>query len=418
MKNFDRTSIFSFGSALLAAAWLFVSVAAQAATPGAAQVKKVVGKADYTDARGGGPLKEGDILMQGATITTGAGSYVDLDMGINGNALRVEADSTLTLNKLDYTRAGEAVINTELEVKKGSAVANVINKLSKASKYEIKTPAGVAGIRGTVLRAGTTRIVCLIGRVSFVPTAGGGIALVINGGAGFSTGGAGVVRATSVETTGLARTACSLTANTLANMVSQVVQQFTAAIAAEAAAEAGKAGGAAGAAAGAAEAAAVAKAVLAQLIQEVQQAAATAPPSVRAAVLAAAASLQKNSDAVGATAAASGAAAGAVANGGTAAQAKQAAQQAATQSTTDTKVANAAANSVTTAAINAGIQIRDTGGTTGGVIESIVQNTRPSGPTGPVGEGPIQNVKTDTKVGETVIFVSPDTAGTTPPPPK
>ncbi len=164
MKNFGRNPILSFGSLLLAAVWLFTATA-QAASPGAAQVKKVVGKADYTDAKGGGALKEGDILFQGATITTGAGSYVDLFLGVNGDSLRVEADSTLSLNKLDYTKAGETIVNTQLDVTKGAVVANVVNKLSKASKYEIKTPAGVAGIRGTVLRAGTARIVCLVCRV-------------------------------------------------------------------------------------------------------------------------------------------------------------------------------------------------------------------------------------------------------------
>lgn len=421
MKNFGRTSIFSFGTLLLAAVWLFTATA-QAASPGAAQVKKVVGTATYTDTRGGGPLKEGDILMQGATISTGAGSYVDLDMGINGNALRIEADSTLTLNKLDYTKAGETIVNTELEVKKGSTVANVVNKLSKASKYEIKTPAGVAGIRGTVLRAGTTRIVCLIGRISFVPVAGGGVQLVINGGAGFQQGTAGAVKATSVETTGLARTACSLTANTLANMVSQAVQQFTAAIAAEAATEAAKTGGNASA-----EAAAVAKAVLAQLVQEVQQAAAAAPPAVRAAVQQAAASLQNNSDAVGATAAASAAAAAVVNTGGTAQQAKAAAQQAANQSTSNQQVANAAANNVTTGAINRAIQAQAQGGGTSNSTEVLVTNTQsatgtPTGGTSSTQPGTGTKTGVDTKIGETVIFVSPDTSGNNPtptqPPPK
>lgn len=419
MKNLGRNPVLSLGGVLLAAVWLFTATA-HAATPGAAQVKKVVGTATYTDTRGGGPIKEGDILMQGATITTGAGSYVDLDMGVNGNALRVEADSTMTLNKLEYTRAGEVIVNTELEVKKGSTVANVVNKLSKASKYEIKTPAGVAGIRGTVLRAGTTRIVCLIGRISFVPVAGGGVQLVINGGAGFQQGTAGAVRATSVETTGLARAACSLTANTLANMVSQAVQQFTAAIAAEAATEAAKTGGNASA-----EAAAVAKAVLAQLVQEVQQAAAAAPPSVRAAVQQAAASLQNNSDAVGATAAASAAAAAVVNTGGNAQQAKAAAQQAANASTTDQRVANAAANNVTTSAINQAIQAQAQGGTVN-PTEALVNNTRPAdgvatGGTGSTLPGTGTKTGTETKVGETTIFISTTTGGTTtstPPPPK
>ncbi|KAF0179252.1 MAG: cell wall surface anchor family protein [Limisphaerales bacterium] len=409
MKNFGRNPILSFGGVLLAALWL-LTAAAEAATPGAAQVKKVVGTATYTDARGNGPIKEGDILMQGATITTGAGSYVDLDMGINGNALRVEADSTLVLNKLDYTKAGETIVNTQLEVKKGAAVANVINKLSKASKYEIKTPAGVAGIRGTVLRAGATRIVCLIGRVEF-RTVNGQLQLVIGGTA--VTVGGGVVKAATVETTGLARTATSLTTNTQASgMVSNVVQQFTAALAAEAATEAGKAGGNSAAAA-----AQAAKAIMAELVQAVQEAAAQAPPAVRAAAQAAAANLAQKSEVVQATAAASAAAAATVANGGTVQQAKQAAQQAANQSTSNQTVANAAANNVTTGAINQAVQNRNQGGTQSSIIETVAENTRSAGgPRGP-GQGgkggPVQNTKTDTKIGETVIFVSPDTAGGT-----
>ena len=415
MKNFGRNPLLALGGTLVAALWLFTSTA-QAASPGAAQVKKVVGTATYTDAKGGGPIKEGDILMQGATITTGAGSYVDLDMGVNGNALRVEADSTLTLNKLDYTRAGEVIVNTELEVKKGSTVANVVNKLSKASKYEIKTPAGVAGIRGTVLRAGTTRIVCLIGTVSFVPVAGGGVQLVIKGGAGFSVGNAAVQNAPAVETTGLARTTVQLTSNTLANMVSQVVQQFTAAIAAEAAKEAGKAGGEAGATAAAAEAAAVAKTVLAQLVAEVKLAAAAADPKVAAVVQQAATQLSANADAVGATAAASAAAAAVVNNGGNATQAKAAATQAAQQATADPTVAQKAANNVTTGAINQAIQAKTQGGTAN-VTETLVNNTQsatgtPTGGTSSTLPGTGTKTGVETKIGETTIFISPAGAGT------
>lgn len=402
MKNFGRNPFLSFGSVLLAALWL-LNATAQAASPGAAQVKKVVGSATYTDAKGGGPIKEGDILFQGVTITTGAGSYVDLDMGVNGNALRVEADSTLVLNKLDYTKAGETIVNTQLEVKKGAAVANVINKLSKASKYEIKTPAGVAGIRGTVLRAGATRIVCLIGRVEF-RTINGQLQLVI-GGTAVSVGG-GVVKAASVETTGLARTATSLTSNTAANMVAAAVQQFTTALAAEAATEAGKAGGNSTTAA-----AQAAKAIMAELVQAVQEAAAQAPPAVRAAAQAAAANLTRTSETVQATAAASAAASASVANGGTAQQAQQAAQQAANQSTSNQAVANAAANKVTPNVINQAIATRNAGGSQSEIIANVAANTPPPGPTGPAGPGtgPKQNVKVDTKVGETT-FVSPTTA--------
>ncbi len=404
MKNIGRNPLSFAVGLLIAACWLFTAQT-HAATPGAAVVKKVVGTATYTDAKGGGPLKEADVLLQGATITTGAGSYVDLDMGVNGNALRVEADSSLTLTKLDFTRAGEVIVNTEVDVKKGSAVANVVNKLSKASKYEIKTPAGVAGIRGTVLRAGTTRIVCLIGRIEFRPTAGGGVQLVITGGTGVQAGNNNVVKATTVETTGLARSACSLTANTLSTLVTQAVQQFTAAIAAEAATEAGKTGGNASA-----EAAAVAKTVLAALVQEVQQAAAQAPPAVREAVQKAAASLQTNTDAVGATAAATAAAAAVVNNGGNAQQAKAAANQAAQQAApTNQGAAQQAANAVSVAAINTAIQARTDGSGSGSTATLV--NTTPPAVAPPPAPGPGPNNQpapnTTPATTTTTTFISP-----------
>ncbi|MFA6544873.1 MAG: FecR domain-containing protein [Limisphaerales bacterium] len=285
-----------------------------------------MGTATYTDAKGGGPLKEGEVLMQGATITTGAGSYVDLDLGVNGNALRVEADSTLSLDKLDYTKAIETVVNTEVEVKKGSAVANVVTKLSKASKYEIKTPAGVAGIRGTVVRAGTARIVCLIGRVQFRPVAGGGVQMVV-GGMVYAVGSPAPVRATAVETRGLAHTGVTMTAHTASSLVNAVVQQFSSALVAEAAAAAGKAGGNIPKAA-----ADAARGIVAELLQRVEQAAAQAPPQLRAALLAAARDLRARSGSIIAMAAGVGAQTAVINGGGTQQEAILAGQNAVDQS--------------------------------------------------------------------------------------
>lgn len=415
MKNLGRNSIASLGSLILAAFWLCTG-SAQAASPGAAQVKKVVGTVTYTDAKGGGPLKEGDILFQGAKITTGAGSYADLFLGVNGDSLRVEADSTVDLNKLEYTKAGETVVNTQMDVQKGAVVANVINKLSKASKYEIKTPSGVAGIRGTTLRAGAAGVFTLSGKVEFRLN-NGQLQLVI-GGTVYVPGAAGVTKATPVQTSNLAQTATSCAANTQSSAatVANVVQQFTAAIAAEAAAEAGKAGGDVAQAA-----ATAAKAIMAQLVAAVQTAANEAPPAIRAAAQAAAANLVTKSEAVQATAAASAAGAAIVANGGTVQQAKTAAQTAAVESTKtadrpngNTAVANAAANNVTTGSLQVAVNNRNAGGVnaaTGSIIESVVQNTLPATP-GPVG-GSTAGGNVTTKVGETTTFLSPGTAGST-----
>lgn len=388
MKILGRNSVFYLGSALLAAVWLFAA-AAQAATPGAALVKKVVGTANYTDARGGGPLKEGDILMAGATITTGAGSYVDLDMGVNGNALRVEADSTLALNKLDYTRAGETVVNTQVEVKKGSSVSNVINKLSKASKYEIKTAAGVAGIRGTVVGASPTTITCLVGTISFVPAAGGGVQIVITGGSKVTAGALAAVKAGTAETSNLARAATGVTANVAANLVAQTVQQFAAAIAADAAADAGKNGGAAAATQAAAD---TAKTVMADLLAAVKQAAATATGDTKAIIQAIAANLEKNAAANTADAAAKGAGIAVKVNGGTETAAKDAAKAAAGQTTTDQSI-------VTKAVENANSSIGQA------KQGDSAANHGTSGTTGNVGGGTPNNNAAATTT--TTIFVSP-----------
>jgi len=397
MKNFGSSSWLAFGGVFLAVAWLFTATA-QAAQPGVAQVKKVVGTATYTDARGGGPLKEGDILMQGATITTGARSYVDLNLGVNGNALRVDADSTLALNKLDYTTAGETIVNTELEVKKGAAVANVINKLSKASKYEIKTAAGVAGIRGTCLEATTTKITCLIGTISFVPVAGGGVQIVINGGNSFTAGSLNAVKAGSAEINNLATKATGLTVNTVAaNAVANTVAQFTAAIAADKATDAAKTGGADAAAKAAAD---TAKQVMADLVKAVTDAAKDASPAVKDAINAVVANLIKNSDAIATDAAAKGAGIAIKVTGGSDAQAQQAAKAAANQTTTNPTVANTAVANATGVIANAQANANPTV-----VVDNNTSKTTTTTTTTTTTGTTTTTV--NNKSGDTTIFVSP-----------
>lgn len=123
---------------------------AQSTKQGKAQVRAVVGSARYST--GGGTwleLTPGTVLYAGSTIATSAGSHVDLYLGINGPVVRVSQDTQVGLDKLTYTDTGaDAVIETQLNLTKGTLIGDV-RKLAAASRYEIKTPAGVAGIRGT-----------------------------------------------------------------------------------------------------------------------------------------------------------------------------------------------------------------------------------------------------------------------------
>lgn len=117
---------------------------------GKATVRAVRGHAQFSV--GGGawePLKVGVTLKPGASIQTGPESTVDLFLGQNGPVIRVTPDTTVGLDKLAFTDTGaDTVIDTQLNLKSGRILGNV-KKLAAASKYEIKTPNGVAGIRGT-----------------------------------------------------------------------------------------------------------------------------------------------------------------------------------------------------------------------------------------------------------------------------
>jgi hypothetical protein len=94
-------------------------------------------------------LKVGTGLNQNSVIRTAPGSTVDLYLNENGPAVRVTENTTLGLDRLTIDRTGvDNVIETQLDLRNGRILGNV-RKLAAASKYEVKTPMGVAGIRGT-----------------------------------------------------------------------------------------------------------------------------------------------------------------------------------------------------------------------------------------------------------------------------
>jgi hypothetical protein len=133
------------------AAILALTAAAQAAVEkGAAKVVAVFGPAEVSfDGSSWAPLTKGERLGEGAMIRTSAGAVADLDLGRNGSRLRVMPESTLAFSALTYERTSiETIINTQLDLRAGRLIGHV-QKLSAASKYEIKTPVVVAGVRGT-----------------------------------------------------------------------------------------------------------------------------------------------------------------------------------------------------------------------------------------------------------------------------
>ncbi len=148
---------------------------AQEIKQGKAVVRAITkGTAKYKDPASGvvdwAPLKVDMVLKEGAVIETDATGVVDLFLGVNGPVVRVTPATQLALDKLTFSRAGgEVVIETRLDLKAGT-ILGTVKKLAAASKYEIKTPVGVCGIRGTeYVVSANGRVIVLKGwvRVTF-----------------------------------------------------------------------------------------------------------------------------------------------------------------------------------------------------------------------------------------------------------
>jgi hypothetical protein len=92
------------------------------------------------------PLRPNMELEEGTTITTGPGSTVDLQVNGRTSTVRVVENSRLSLKKMQDVGAGDS--QTMLNIDNGTVFGSV-KKITKESTYDIQTPRGVAGIRGT-----------------------------------------------------------------------------------------------------------------------------------------------------------------------------------------------------------------------------------------------------------------------------
>jgi hypothetical protein len=151
-----KSSRFISASAALAACVLGFATTASAQQIGAgandATVLALAGNVSY--AHNGGSftaLPVGVRLSKGDVIKTGPASHCDIQIGNNVGFVQIAPNSTLGINDLIANRSSsDAVTDTQLDLNQGAIFAKV-NKLSKASRFEIKTPKGIAGVRGTTL---------------------------------------------------------------------------------------------------------------------------------------------------------------------------------------------------------------------------------------------------------------------------
>lgn len=130
-------------------------------------------KMDSNSNNGWQPLKVGTEIKPGMVIQTAKGAYADIVVGAanissaaqsasppslfmdyqpstQSDVVRLLEDSVLSFEKLSasQTQAGE-VTDTQCDLRSGRLFFS-IKKMTAASRFEIKIPNGVAGIRGTI----------------------------------------------------------------------------------------------------------------------------------------------------------------------------------------------------------------------------------------------------------------------------
>lgn len=183
-----------------------------------AKVVRIKGAARYSQGSAGWQkLNVGMVLPPGAVIQTSTdrGSYVDLVLGDSDaatarpvsfnsastaspsvayhprseqNTVRLMENTVLGIDRLSYVETGSDVVSdTQLDLKSGRIIGNV-KKLSAASKYEVKLPNGVAGIRGTfydISAEGVVRVVTGSVVVAYVGADGTVVTQVVSAGQQF-----------------------------------------------------------------------------------------------------------------------------------------------------------------------------------------------------------------------------------------
>jgi hypothetical protein len=125
--------------------------AEQGRKEGKATVRTVHGTVDYQDKQNGPwlPVRPNMKFAAGITIRTGVDGTADISVNGTASAIRLTNNTTLQIPTMSFVgSAREGDTTTMLNLKSGAVIGNV-KKISANSRYEIITPHGVAGVRGT-----------------------------------------------------------------------------------------------------------------------------------------------------------------------------------------------------------------------------------------------------------------------------
>jgi len=189
------------------------SIASAQSSDGIAKVVAKSGDARYFVPGDSTPhdVKVGMVLKPGVTIQTASGPNNWVDVVLNNasavappaaspsqvahfqpkaeqDGVRINENTVLVIDKLSRTETGaDVVTDTEMDLKAGS-ILGTVKKLTPTSKYEVKIPNGVAGIRGTIYflsASGILRVLDGSVVMAYVGSGGNVITQIVNFGEQF-----------------------------------------------------------------------------------------------------------------------------------------------------------------------------------------------------------------------------------------
>ncbi|MBD2491874.1 FecR domain-containing protein [Aulosira sp. FACHB-615] len=112
------------------------------------EVRRPIGQVIYSRGQTSQAVRNGMRLKSvGDTITTKQSSSVVLGIDTGAGFVKVAENTTVTVQKLETGSKGQRI--TQLQVLSGQVNLQVRPLTHNTSRVEIKTPAGIAGVRGT-----------------------------------------------------------------------------------------------------------------------------------------------------------------------------------------------------------------------------------------------------------------------------
>lgn len=142
-QNRLSKNLLSIGAAGLLSVGILASAIAAPRNLGV-KARKVSGDVKVKIGKTMSPLREGMVIQNGSSITTGKDGTVIL-VWETGHVLKV---GPLSATSIKATTASGSE-NTVLKLDKGSVFARAAKLQNKGSKLEIETPTTIAGVRGT-----------------------------------------------------------------------------------------------------------------------------------------------------------------------------------------------------------------------------------------------------------------------------